>query len=545
MKVNQSVETNVNKNTVYSEQVAEEQENQQEKSSLKYIVLILACLLMFGNNYSFDNPQALQRQLTQDLDISISKYNLLYTAFSFPNIFLTLIGGMIIDVLGIRVAITGFSAIVVIAQTIIAFGGLFKSFWIMLAGRVLFGSASESLLIAQTAMIGKWFRGKELSTAIGYIMTMPEIASAANSFVTPTIYDHFNGLTYPLFFSVFLCFLSFICGVVLCILDRNNDKKQKGLQFVYKDNASEKSEQVEKVSFKDIKSLNGTFWILILICTLAMGAYVPFLDDANDFLQEKFEFSYVQSGRILTLTYLAAAITSPFLGPYVDKVGKRRFFILITCLFFSATHFLFGFMKSGYHDKPNWFSIIPLITLGMSYSLYCCVLIPSVQYVVQQRVIGTAFGILGMFTSTSMALFPILAGYIVEEATSKEEGYSTVGFFYCGVSIFGLIFTISLYFFDKQSSIILDFVNPENPTKEEKEIMKSIKQANNEQLGVFEDIDDDLLKIEGEENDDDENVKNDGFWEKNQRYLVSSKGFSTPKLAANKTVHERTGSLYY
>ena len=55
-------------------------------------------------------------------------------------------------------------------------------------------------------------------------------------------------------------------------------------------------------------------------------------------------------------------------------------------------------------------------------------------------------------------------------------------------------------------------------------------------MGVFEDIDDDLLKIDGEENDDDENYKNDAFWEKNQRFLVSSKGFSTPKLAANKAV---------
>lgn len=41
-----------------------------------------------------------------------------------------------------------FSAIVVIAQTIIAFGGLFKNFWIILGGRIIFGSASESLLIA-------------------------------------------------------------------------------------------------------------------------------------------------------------------------------------------------------------------------------------------------------------------------------------------------------------------------------------------------------------------------------------------------------------
>jgi MFS family permease len=95
----------------------------------------------------------------------------------------------------------------------------------MLGGRIIFGCASENLLISQTAIIGKWFRGKELSTAIGYIMTMPEVASAANSFITPMMYDKFNGLAYPLYFSVFLCFLSFLCGIVLCILDRKNEIK--------------------------------------------------------------------------------------------------------------------------------------------------------------------------------------------------------------------------------------------------------------------------------------------------------------------------------
>jgi hypothetical protein len=48
---------------------------------------------MFGNNYSFDNPQALQVQIEEELNISIGQFNLLYTVFSLPNIFLTLIGG--------------------------------------------------------------------------------------------------------------------------------------------------------------------------------------------------------------------------------------------------------------------------------------------------------------------------------------------------------------------------------------------------------------------------------------------------------------------
>ncbi|CAD8084472.1 unnamed protein product [Paramecium primaurelia] len=497
----------INKTIVKDSEISDEEMKQDEpnQSKLKYVIMILGCLLMFGNNYSFDNPQALQKQLTQDLDISISNYNLLYSAFSFPNIFLTLIGGFIIDFLGVRFGIILFSAIVVVAQTIVALGGAFKIFWIMLVGRIIFGCASENLVIAQAAIICKWFRGKELSTAIGYIMTVPELASAANSFLTPMLYESYQGLTYPLFFSVILCIFSFVCAVVLCILDKKNELNKLKGQFIIEEQEEEEGEEgeqqkddIERVSFKDIKNLNGTFWILVLICTLTLGSYTPFLDDANDFLQEKFEFTNVQAGKVLTIPYLMAAITSPFFGPYIDKVGKRRKFILITCVLFTLTHFTFGMMPNGQHGQPNWFSVIPLMFLGSSYALYSCVLIPSIQYIVAEKVVGTAFGLLGMFESVALAFFPIIAGYIVEISEDPQQGYSNVGLFFSGISLFGIIFTLSLYFFDKKSSMILDFVHPEDPSDLEKKMLRTTKSESSsdeeDDDSSDEDSDDDQFK---------------------------------------------------
>jgi hypothetical protein len=46
-----------------------------------------------------------------------------------------------------------------------------------------------------------------------------------------------------------------------------------------------------------------------------------------------------------------------------------------------------------------------------------------------------------MFESVALAFFPVLAGYIVEISDSPEEGYSRVGFFFCGISIMGILFT--------------------------------------------------------------------------------------------------------
>lgn len=85
---------------------------------------------------------------------------------------------------------------------------------------------------------------------------------------------------------------------------------------------------------------------------------------------------------MLTLPYLFSAIFSPIMGPIIDRVGKRRMFILLTCGLFAVTQFIFGIMQNGESGSPNWFSAIPLIMLGGAYAMYSCVLIPSVQFVV-------------------------------------------------------------------------------------------------------------------------------------------------------------------
>jgi hypothetical protein len=93
--------------------------------------------------------------------------------------------------------------------------------------------------------------------------------------------------------------------------------------------------------------------------------------------------------------------------------------------------------------NPNYWSIVPLVLLGLiicqtfllglSFCFYSCVVIPSVQYVVEQRVMGTAFGLMGMLESMALATFPLIAASIVSTSESEEVGYSSVGFFFCGI----------------------------------------------------------------------------------------------------------------
>lgn len=72
----------------------------QTTTNQRWIVLILACLLLFGNYYAYDNPAALNvtlgNYLGHDYDTWQYELNLLYSLYSFPNMFLPMVFSHII-----------------------------------------------------------------------------------------------------------------------------------------------------------------------------------------------------------------------------------------------------------------------------------------------------------------------------------------------------------------------------------------------------------------------------------------------------------------
>lgn len=110
--------------------------------SIRFLSLFLLSMVVFGNQYAFNNPQALEESMETDLDIGETQFQLFYTIFAFPNIFATFIIGFLIDFLGVRTGIITLSAGVALFQLVIAIGGFANSYVTILIGRMLFGLAS-------------------------------------------------------------------------------------------------------------------------------------------------------------------------------------------------------------------------------------------------------------------------------------------------------------------------------------------------------------------------------------------------------------------
>src|ERR1035437_311588 len=140
----------------------------------RWMILLLVSLAMFGNYYIYDSISPLADLLAKQLKFTDSNIGLLQGIYSFPNNIMVLIGGMIIDRIGTRTSVLIFTVFIMLGSIITAITG---NLYIMASGRLIFGMGAESMIVAITTIIARWFKGKELSFAFGLNLTVARLGS--------------------------------------------------------------------------------------------------------------------------------------------------------------------------------------------------------------------------------------------------------------------------------------------------------------------------------------------------------------------------------
>lgn len=158
---------------------------QKSKRPSRWLVLVLACILLFGNFYAFDTPAAVNVPLKNYLGIDYEAWqyylNLFYSVYSLPNCFLPVISGQILDRYDQRIVIVVLSMLVCFGQTLFSVGLWMKDVRVMVVGRFFFGLGGESLSVTQASITTQWFRGKELAFALGMNICIGRFGSVINS----------------------------------------------------------------------------------------------------------------------------------------------------------------------------------------------------------------------------------------------------------------------------------------------------------------------------------------------------------------------------
>src|SRR6202034_2113759 len=108
----------------------------------RWLVLIFVSLAMFGSYYAYDALSPLADVLKEQLHFTDLDIGFLQAIYSFPNIFTVLIGGFIIDRIGLRKSLMIFGLLSLVGPAITA---MTSHLSIMAAGRLIFGMGAELL----------------------------------------------------------------------------------------------------------------------------------------------------------------------------------------------------------------------------------------------------------------------------------------------------------------------------------------------------------------------------------------------------------------
>jgi len=212
----------------------------------RWLVLVFISLAMFGNYYVYDCISPLADVLKEQLKFSDSNIGLLQGIYSFPNIIMVLIGGMIIDRIGTKRSTLVFGAICLLGAVVTA---LSPSLVMMAAGRLIFGLGAESLIVGVTTAIARWFRGKELSFAFGINLTIARLGSFAALNSPSWASRSFANWQWPLLISVAFGTMCVVGAVLYWILESTAERR-------YELGAAG---QTDKVNVREIVLRSGVF----------------------------------------------------------------------------------------------------------------------------------------------------------------------------------------------------------------------------------------------------------------------------------------------
>ncbi len=379
----------------------------------RWLVLLVVGAAMGCNYYVYDSINPLEHIFIEKLGFTATQFGWLNSAYAVTAVLTLLVGGIIIDRIGTKRAITCFAVLCFLGAALTAARGVPS---LIIAGRAVLGLGGESLVVAATTAVAKWFKGKELSFAFGIKITIARLMSVAAD-NSPTwahrvFYPESLGgepsWRGPLLLAAGAGLLAIVASLVYWRLeDWAEDRFTTGHPA---------ASQRRRFDFRCIVEFGRSYWLVVGICVAFYSDIFPFRTFAIDFLTNKIllaqggnvaseaarVLAHKQAGMFTSLLPLSAMVVTPLLGLLSDKVGKRASFMMFASLLLMPVYFMLS-----YTNVPLF---VPLCMMGVAFSVIPAVMWPSVAYIVDQDRLGTAYALMTLIEQIGFFAMNLLIG---------------------------------------------------------------------------------------------------------------------------------------
>jgi MFS family permease len=420
----------------------------------RWAILLLLGIVLSVNYYFYDAFSSLKSLLTKEFSFSNTQYGLFVSFYAVPNTFLLMavLGGMILDKLGIRrtgfmfVFFMAFGAVLTAygASDYYRGGGIGYNMMssiipnyspelkMMLVGRFFYGLGAETSIVVVSKILVKWFKGKDLALAFGLKVGFGRLGTFLALRISPTLAQEGAQLTTAIWFASILVCIGLLVFMVYMLFDLRIDREIKNAGPVQK---------ADKFVIRDILGIirNPAYIYILLLCVTFYSAVFPFVAFAPDFFYHKFGISTLESGKITSLLPLGTMVFTPLFGFLIDRKGRSATAMGIGAATLLFVHLIFALTPL----PPHFFMIL----LGVAFSLVPAAMWPSMVKLVKEKEIGTAYGLMYSVQNLGLWGVPILAGIILDRTNPDSPevlNYTPTMLMFAALSLLGLIFALVL-----------------------------------------------------------------------------------------------------
>jgi MFS family permease len=400
----------------------------------RWLVLAACSLAMFGCYYTFDALYPVAPLLEKTFGVTGEQLGLLDTSYNVAALLTLIAGGVLIDRIGMAAAAILFAAVGAVGTLLIAvLPALFpESPWAgMMVGRFLLGIGSELFIVASTTVVGRWFKGKEISFA----MALQLLVARGGSWLADQSPDLFKSLfdrgwQPPLLLAAALGLAWLVFAVVYAALERSAAGRY----------AVPRAGATDKLVLKDLVRFNLGYWWVVGLCVAFYASIFPFRTFANLFFIDAHGVTPERAGELKSLLPLFSMIGMPIFGFIVDKVGKRALFMLI-----GSALLVPPFLLMAYTRLPL---VLSMAMLGLAFALVPAVLWPAVTYLVPEERLGSAYALMTFCQQLAWAGMAWGMGAVkdtVGASATNPAGWQPVMWMLAALSTLGFVFSFLLW----------------------------------------------------------------------------------------------------
>jgi MFS family permease len=453
----------------------------RESATARWIALALISITMFFAYFFVDVAAPLQSLLERNYGWSPETFGMLGGSEFFLNVFafFLILSGIILDKMGIRFTIITAGISMVIGGAIkyyaltegFASSGLattLDSFWTVVPasaklaffGFAIFGIGVEMAGITVSKTIVKWFKGRELALAMGLEMATARLGVFAVFRLSP-IFAESGGVSNSILWGVAFLVVGLLTFLVYTIMDVKLDKEI---------GADLNAEPEEAFRISDIWLIfkNPGFLAIAGLCVLFYSAIFPFQKFATDMLASKLDISIKDAAAMFSYFPIGAMILTPFIGAFLDRKGLGATMMLYGAILLTVSHLIFALVPA--EAFTNVVAYATIVVLGLAFSLVPASMWPSVPKIVEDRFLGSAYGLIFWIQNIGLLAVPILIGWAlsaanpgVAEAIAAGENvkydYTIPELIFAGFGVLAMVLSLILKAVDKKQGFGLDLPN--------------------------------------------------------------------------------------